>query len=77
MYLLFIDINECSQNNGGCEHICRNTVGSYYCQCNEGYALNADQRTCRGKVKFLQRANTLFKTAIKGIIFVERYNFAI
>ena len=33
----FIDINECFENNGGCEHVCTNTNGSFYCTCNPGY----------------------------------------
>ncbi|XP_033096542.1 uncharacterized protein LOC117100827 [Anneissia japonica] len=31
------DINECNENNGGCQHLCVNTEGSYYCQCYMGY----------------------------------------
>ncbi|CAH1276341.1 NOTCH2, partial [Branchiostoma lanceolatum] len=31
------DYNECSRNNGGCEHNCVNTVGSYRCSCRDGY----------------------------------------
>ncbi|XP_041951089.1 matrilin-3a isoform X4 [Alosa sapidissima] len=29
-----------------CEHICLNSISSYYCQCREGYLLNADKKTC-------------------------------
>ncbi|HPS31436.1 MAG TPA: EGF domain-containing protein [bacterium] len=40
------DINECSTNNGGCQHNCVNTGGNYYCTCNSGYALNPNNHTC-------------------------------
>ncbi|XP_071963390.1 uncharacterized protein [Antedon mediterranea] len=40
------DIDECADNNGGCEHHCRNTAGSYYCECNTGYVLKANGRDC-------------------------------
>ena len=36
-YLYAIDFNECDVNNGGCEHTCTNTVGSFSCSCDEGY----------------------------------------
>ncbi len=42
------DINECSTNNGGCQHHCTNTDGSYVCSCNEGYKLTNDGYTCEG-----------------------------
>ncbi|XP_048107378.1 matrilin-3a isoform X1 [Alosa alosa] len=29
-----------------CEHICLNSISSYYCQCREGYLLNTDKKTC-------------------------------
>ena len=45
-----IDINECSQNNGGCEDTCTNTMGSYECSCQAtGYSLNNDKHNCSGK----------------------------
>ena len=45
-----IDINECSQNNGGCEETCTNTMGSYECSCQViGYSLNKDKHNCSGK----------------------------
>lgn len=41
------EIDECSNGrNGGCEQRCINTLGSYKCDCNPGYELNDDGRTC-------------------------------
>jgi len=40
------DINECLTNNGGCDHICINTRGSYQCSCNTSFVLAADNMTC-------------------------------
>ena len=37
--LVFIDIDECISDNGGCDLNCTNTDGSYYCSCNDGYIL--------------------------------------
>ncbi|XP_037546001.1 growth arrest-specific protein 6 [Nematolebias whitei] len=40
------DVDECvEKNNGGCDHMCNNTVGSYHCFCHEGYAL-VGRHTC-------------------------------
>ena len=39
-----LDIDECATNKGGCDDLCTNTIGSFYCSCS--YALTADQRTC-------------------------------
>ena len=46
MTLRVTDINECSTNNGGCDHTCTNTKGSFKCSCNISYILNADQKSC-------------------------------
>ncbi|KAL4636271.1 growth arrest-specific protein 6 isoform X1 [Arapaima gigas] len=40
------DVDECSNNNGGCEHLCNNTLGSYRCSCQQGYLL-ADRHLCK------------------------------
>ncbi|VDN98375.1 unnamed protein product, partial [Rodentolepis nana] len=39
-------INECERNNGGCQHRCINVEGSYSCDCNPGWQLGNDGRTC-------------------------------
>lgn len=44
-----LDNNECALNKGGCEQICHNTNGSYYCSCNYSYAINSDGHHCDGK----------------------------
>ena len=31
--------NECLENNGGCEHRCVNTIGSFHCQCEGNFVL--------------------------------------
>ncbi|KAG7482366.1 growth arrest-specific protein 6 [Solea senegalensis] len=33
------DVDECSKRNGGCDHVCNNTMGSYRCSCHQGYML--------------------------------------
>lgn len=44
------DIDECEELNGGCQQMCVNTLGSYHCECNEGFRIHADARTCIGKI---------------------------
>lgn len=44
--LNFLDIDECSNNNGGCEKICTNILGSYYCDCPEGLRIGDDLKSC-------------------------------
>ncbi|XP_051907425.1 bone morphogenetic protein 1-like isoform X2 [Hippocampus zosterae] len=43
----FSDMDECSQENGGCQHECVNTMGSYRCQCRSGYTLHDNKRDCK------------------------------
>lgn len=45
----FADVDECQVHNGGCQHRCVNTLGSYYCECRPGFRLHTDGRTCLGK----------------------------
>ena len=48
VFCFSVDIDECTKANGGCNHTCHNTNGSYYCTCKEGFILKEDQRTCSG-----------------------------
>ena len=40
------DVNECEEENGGCDQRCDNTDGSYVCTCNDGYYLDEDKHSC-------------------------------
>ena len=44
----FIDRDECASNNGGCQHICTNNIGSYQCSCNNGFVLHENKHDCVG-----------------------------
>lgn len=39
------DINECSENKGGCDQKCINTPGNFSCACNIGYELYSSNGT--------------------------------
>ncbi|KAM6261207.1 tolloid-like protein 1 isoform 3-T4 [Porphyrio hochstetteri] len=43
----FSDKDECSKDNGGCQHECINTVGSYVCQCRNGFVLHENKHDCK------------------------------
>ena len=49
IFTLSLDVNECETLNGGCEHLCKNNNGSYACECNEGFFLDGNGKTCSGK----------------------------
>uniref|UniRef100_A0A8B9EP54 Matrilin 4 n=1 Tax=Anser cygnoides TaxID=8845 RepID=A0A8B9EP54_ANSCY len=39
-------VDMCVERDHGCQHSCVSTPGSFYCECNPGYRLNADGKTC-------------------------------
>ena len=43
-----IDVDECTLGISRCHQVCRNTIGSYQCDCDSGYQLHADSFTCEG-----------------------------
>ena len=52
---MYVDINECLVNNGGCEFSCTNLEGinnttglGYQCECDYGYQLAPDNHNCNG-----------------------------
>ncbi|XP_048514923.1 bone morphogenetic protein 1 isoform X1 [Athalia rosae] len=45
--VFFTDMDECASNNGGCQHECRNTIGSYQCFCHNGFTLHENGHGCK------------------------------
>ncbi|XP_072037692.1 bone morphogenetic protein 1 homolog isoform X2 [Amphiura filiformis] len=41
------DIDECDKDNGQCQHICTNTLGSYFCSCRNGFSLHENNKDCK------------------------------
>lgn len=40
-------MDECAINNGGCQHECHNTLGSYECSCHNGFTLHSNKHDCK------------------------------
>ena len=61
-YIYIVDINECNQGNGGCEHTCTDTVGSFSCSCNTGYQLIGGRHCSGNNIFFMEcQLHTLIK----------------
>lgn len=43
----FTDKDECALKNGGCQQICKNTIGSYQCGCQNGFTLHENKHDCK------------------------------
>ena len=52
------DINECDEDNGGCQQICVDTPSSWRCECSTGYQL-VTNNTCAGTAAFTPQDVTL------------------
>lgn len=58
IFLYFLsDINECREDQSVChpQSICTNIIGSYSCQCRDGFEGNGV--TCEGQFELLPRLN--------------------
>ena len=66
---LYLDFVECGDgNNGGCDHICTNTIGSFTCSCREGFTLSTNQRTCDGMTNSVGTCTCVLLFAVCVII---------
>ncbi|KAL7638238.1 UNVERIFIED_CONTAM: hypothetical protein RMT77_010802 [Armadillidium vulgare] len=45
--VFFTDKDECATDSGGCQHICKNTIGSYACFCHNGFTLHENGHDCK------------------------------
>lgn len=50
----FSDVDECINFNGGCDHTCVNTIGTYRCECRDGWQLDDGQLKCIGMVQLIR-----------------------
>ncbi|XP_070554791.1 sushi, von Willebrand factor type A, EGF and pentraxin domain-containing protein 1-like [Ptychodera flava] len=41
------DIDECASGEHECQHVCRNSLGSYVCECHPGFVLDDDGKHCK------------------------------
>ena len=52
IHLFLLDMDECADDNGGCQHICRNTIGAYECACHNGFTLHENKHDCKEGKKY-------------------------
>ena len=51
LYIFLSDVDECSLGTHNCSHICKNTLGTYICDCHLGCQIDADDRlSCQGNI---------------------------
>lgn len=64
------DINECSVNNGGCGHVCENTMGGFWCHCRAGYRLHWNKKDCIGKTASNSGQGSVYSYCLFCLFFV-------
>ena len=67
------DINECDTLNGGCQQICTNREGSFFCSCTDGYELQMDNIRCQGELAITIRCSESYQQIIISTSISEKY----
>ena len=52
-------MDECAEDNGGCEHLCVNHAGGFSCDCPVGYELEVNG-TCSGRPRFTRTKQQIY-----------------
>ena len=63
---MHVEIDECSINNGGCEHNCTNTDGNFFCSCDFGY-IQDGMFNCLGELSY-----HIFLKCVVVILYVSK-----
>ena len=65
------DTDECAGEDHDCVHKCINTVGSYYCDCNDGYTFSYNGVDCVGgsTVEVQESTHTKSTVHTKGFVY--------
>ena len=78
---MFVDINECNVDNGGCAFSCTNLEGinsttglGYQCGCNYGYQLDPNNHDCNGMCMCLYVCMHAFKHTYIRMYHCFRYS---
>ena len=75
--LLYVtDIDECLRNNGGCEEVCTNNIGSYRCGCiSDLFRISLeDGKRCIGKSRYktITKQISGFQSLFMSYMFFDR-----
>ncbi|XP_069689551.1 collagen and calcium-binding EGF domain-containing protein 1-like isoform X2 [Periplaneta americana] len=65
------DVDECKEESSDCEQTCVNTIGSYHCECHEGFSLRPDNRTCELDQRVDTEDGRLNQAAARGRCFAS------
>ena len=63
------DIDECSNNDDKCSHMCFNIDGGYNCDCNGGYELDNNGYNCTG-IYLVVCINIVYLASLILVIFI-------
>jgi len=66
-----LDVDECTEESLDCEQVCVNTVGSYRCECREGFSLRSDNHTCEPDQHVEAEEDRLNQAATRGRCFAS------
>ena len=66
------DINECTTFSDMCDHgRCKNSIGSFNCRCNQGYALDEDGIKCNGEFELTFISYKVSENLIYSVLLVH------
>ncbi len=76
-YVQHVDVDECKLSTHNCDALlatCSNTIGSYTCDCREGYIGTGITNECFGKfMHHFKSPNDLLPIVVAALLFTTQY----